>query len=128
MLSPIPRGLLGVAAGIRSWASFSTPPPFTVAHELGHNMSLYHAPCRGAGGPDPLFPDRNGRIGSWGYARERLITPYAPDIMSYCRGGWISDYHYSNALRHRLDTESGGRHQHGADPDGPGLEWAGLRR
>ncbi|MXX70278.1 MAG: hypothetical protein F4Y73_00155 [Gemmatimonadetes bacterium] len=126
MLSPIPRGLLGVAAGIRSWASFSTPAPFTVAHELGHNMGLYHAPCGGAGGPDPLFPDRNGRIGSWGYdvAQERLITPYAPDIMSYCRGGWISDYHYSNALRHRLDAESGAATS--TAPTRTVLVWGGL--
>ncbi|MDE2796493.1 MAG: hypothetical protein OXL34_16890 [Gemmatimonadota bacterium] len=25
--------------------------------------------------------------------------------MSYCRGGWIGDYHCSNALRHRSATE-----------------------
>lgn len=108
MLSPVPTaGLLGVALGTRSWSSFAVPSPNTVAHELGHNMGLYHAPCGGAGGPDRLFPDRNGRIGSWGYDRERgrLITPYAPDLMSYCRGGWIGDYHFSNALRHRLDVE-----------------------
>lgn len=108
MLSPVPTGgLLGVALGIGSWSSYSVPLPRTVAHELGHNMGLYHAPCGGAGGPDQLFPDRNGRIGSWGYDREhrRLITPHAPDLMSYCRGGWIGDYHFSNSLRHRLDVE-----------------------
>ena len=60
-------------------------------------------------GPDPLYPDRTGRIGSWGYDREgnRLISPYTPDLMSYCRGGWIGDYHFSNSLRHRLDAETG---------------------
>lgn len=108
MRSPVPTaGLLGVALGIGSWSSFSVPLPRTVAHELGHNMGLFHAPCGGAGGPDRLFPDHNGRIGSWGYDRERgrLITPHAPDLMSYCRGGWIGDYHFSNALRHRLDVE-----------------------
>jgi len=108
MLAPVPSaGLLGVALGIRSWSSFSVPSPNTVAHELGHNMGLYHAPCGNAGGPDRLFPDHNGRIGSWGYDRDsgRLITPHAPDLMSYCRGGWIGDYHFSNALRHRLDAE-----------------------
>ena len=109
MLAPVPRGgLLGVARGIGSWSSFSVPLSRTVAHELGHNLALWHAPCGGAGGPDPLFPDRNGRIGAWGYDGEdhRLVSPYTPDLMSYCRGNfWISDYHFSNSLRHRLAVE-----------------------
>ena len=109
IMGPVPiSGLLGVALGVPSWSSFSVPLPGTIAHELGHNLGLYHAPCGGAGGPDPLFPDHNGRIGSWGYDRtnDRLISPYVPDLMSYCGGGWIGDYHFSNALRHRLSTEA----------------------
>ena len=109
MLAPLPRGgLLGVADGIGSWTSFSFPLSRTIAHEFGHNMNLRHAPCGGAGGPDPLFPDRNGRIGAWGYDRVsgRLFSPYATDLMSYCRGGWISGYHVSNSLIHRLDAET----------------------
>ena len=110
MLAPAPRyGLLGVANGIGSWTSFSIPLSRTIAHEFGHNMNLWHAPCGGAGGPDPLFPDSYGRIGAWGYdrARGRLLSPYATDLMSYCRGGWISDYHVSNSLLHRLEAETG---------------------
>ena len=109
MMSPAPRsGLLGVANGIGSWTSYSIPLSRTIAHEFGHNMNLRHAPCGGAGGPDPLFPDRNGRIGAWGYDRVsgRLFSPYATDLMSYCRGGWISDYHVTNSLIHRLDAET----------------------
>ena len=109
MLAPAPRsGLLGVANGIGSWTSYSIPLSRTIAHEFGHNMNLWHAPCGGAGGPDPLFPDVNGRIGSWGYDRvsSRLYSPYATDLMSYCRGGWISGYHVSNSLSHRLEAET----------------------
>lgn len=109
MLAPAPRsGLLGVANGIGSWTSYSIPLSRTIAHEFGHNMNLRHAPCGGAGGPDPLFPDRNGRIGAWGYDRVsgRLFSPYATDLMSYCRGGWISDYHVTNSLHHRLEAET----------------------
>ena len=109
MLAPVKAsGLFGVAYGIPSWTSFSRPLAPTVAHELGHNMGLWHAPCGGAGGPDPLYPHSWGTIGSWGYDREnkRLVTPYAPDLMSYCGGQWISDYHRANGVRHRMHTEA----------------------
>ena len=108
MLAPVPQfGILGVALTIPSWTSFSVPLPATVAHELGHNMGLWHAPCGGAVEPDPLYPHSWGTIGSWGYDRENhsLVTPYAPDIMTYCGGPWISDYHRSNVIRHRMHTE-----------------------
>ena len=109
MLAPVrASGLFGVAYGIPSWTSFSIPVSPTVAHELGHNMGLWHAPCGGAGGPDPLYPHSWGTIGSWGYdhEHERLVTPHAPDIMSYCGGQWISDYHRANGVRHRMHTEA----------------------
>lgn len=111
MQSPVRLGLLGVAKDIPSWSSFSQPLPSTVAHELGHNMGLWHAPCGGAGGPDPLYPHPVGLTDSWGYDRAngRLVSPYSPDLMSYCGGQWIGDYHRANALRHRMKTESAAR-------------------
>ena len=82
--------------------------PTTIAHELGHNMSLYHAPCGGAPGPDPAFPSPNGSTGAWGYDFRyggALASPFRPDLMSYCEPVGISDYHFANALRFRLFDE-----------------------
>ena len=103
----------GGVAWLPGRSSFSLPDPGTVAHELGHNMSLYHAPCGGAGGPDPSFPYTDGVIGAWGYDFRdggNLVPPDAPDLMGYCfESQWISDYHFTNALRFRLsDADSVG--------------------
>ena len=80
---------------------------FVIAHELGHNMGLYHPPGCEAGNPDYSFPHENGQIGAWGYDFDahRLVPPTVGDLMSYCGQGWISDYHFTNALRYRLFDE-----------------------
>ena len=86
----------------------STLHPFTIAHELGHTMGLHHAPCGGAGGPDPAFPSPDGSTGAWGYDFRHggaLASPFRPDLMSYCKPAGISDYHFANALRFRLFDE-----------------------
>ena len=86
-------------------AGFSIPRSGTIAHELGHNLGLRHAPCGGAGNPDPSFPHPDGSVGAWGYdfARGELVRPETPDLMSYCGPpDGISDYHFANALRYRL--------------------------
>lgn len=68
-----------------------------IVHESGHNFNLPHAPCGGAGGPDPKYPYPGGIIGQWG------IDPLVPiiynpqtnyDIMGYCGGEVFSDYNY----------------------------------
>lgn len=99
-----PSGLLGIAAGIPSYLSFSILDPFVIAHELGHNLNLFHAPCGGAGGPDPFFPYDDGSIGVSGYdaESESLVSPRTWDLMSYCEPMWISDYSFSRALSHRI--------------------------
>lgn len=80
------------------------------AHEVGHNMDLLHAPCGGAGGPDINYPHSGGSIGIWGYdaARGWLLDPDVyNDLMGYCRNDWVSDYHFSKSLAHRLDGDGG---------------------
>ncbi|MDE2796034.1 MAG: M66 family metalloprotease [Gemmatimonadota bacterium] len=76
-----------------------------LAHELGHLMTLPHAPCN-VGDPDLNFPYPKGNIGSWGFdmrARE-LRAPDSPEVMSYCgeRTKWISGFYHSQALGWRL--------------------------
>jgi len=110
--------------------SFSIPDATTIAHELGHNLSLYHAPCGGAGDPDPSYPQTDGSIGAWGYDfREggQLVQPTRPDLMTYCGPYWISDYHFTNALRYRLHTAgSGGQSSLLAAPAQSLLLWGGI--
>ncbi|MYG47965.1 MAG: hypothetical protein F4164_01055, partial [Gemmatimonadales bacterium] len=105
--------------------SVSAPSSYVVAHELGHNMSLQHAPCGNPSGVDPSFPYANGSSGAWGYdfTAGTLVSPNRPDLMSYCRPEWISDYHFTNALRDRLFDEGA------PAPDAPTaslLLWGGM--
>lgn len=89
-------------------ASVGRPSEDTFAHELGHNMSLLHAPCGGAGGPDANYPYDGGKIGVWGYKfrERRLVDPSQfNDFMGYCNSNWVSDYHFNRAVEHRLNNE-----------------------
>ena len=100
---PFSFSVAGGIAQLSGWSSASTPRPGTVAHELGHNLSLQHAPCGTVG--DPLFPHADGLIGAWGYdfrGDGELVSPDTPALMSYCGPRWISDYHFLKALRFRL--------------------------
>ena len=109
-------GFTGIAY-IGGWAALSlshiggvyfTGFPDTFAHELGHNLSLYHAPGCGAGGPDPEYPYPNAFTGVWGVDFNtggefgRLISPARyRDFMSYCDPSWTSDYSFTKALEYR---------------------------
>ena len=108
---------MGIMARFEEWGgrayrpgrvSVSVPNPSTMAHELGHNMSLQHAPCGEPENTDPSFPYGSGQIGALGYDARlgRLVAPNRPDLMSYCDPAWISDYHLTNALGFRLRDEA----------------------
>ena len=81
----------------------------TLAHELGHNLDLRHAPCGGAGGPDSGYPYAGGTIGVFGYDfhRERVVDSFLyKDVMGYCRPAWVSDYSFARALSFRVEAEA----------------------
>ena len=80
----------------------------TFAHEMGHNLSLNHAPACGAenADPDPDYPHSDGSIGTesgWLMRKRRpigragLTTSKIYDTMSYCLETFISQYSYGKA-------------------------------
>ena len=112
-------------------ASVSVRKASTIAHELGHNLALMHAPCGNPDRVDPWFPYPTGNTGAWGYnvINKALVAPATPDLMSYCtnHGYWISDYFYNKALNHRLASEAAAAAKPAvyADPAPSLLLWGG---
>lgn len=98
-------GGVAIATG---WSFYAPISAGVIAHEIGHNFSLGHAPCGTEG--DPLFPTADGSIGAWGYdPRNGTLVPSThKDIMSYCGPQWISDYYFTQAFKHRLAKEGDG--------------------
>ncbi|WP_428273460.1 Ig-like domain-containing protein [Candidatus Palauibacter sp.] len=98
-------GGLAIRPGRTSWSYLD---PSTVAHELGHNMILEHAPCGGISSPDPDFPDRAGRIGAWGFdaSINALVSPETADLMGACYPDWIGTFSFGTAFDYRLEEEA----------------------
>lgn len=124
MRTPVNLGLLGVAY-VGGWTSWSLPLGPTIAHELGHNLSLWHAACGNPAQIDASYPNSTGVIGSWGYNRDekRLVSPYSPDIQSYCGSQWIGEYHLGRAMGHRVREEAAAAR---GSPTRSLLVWGGL--
>ena len=95
-------GLRGIAK-LSENVSLSILDGNVIAHELGHNLSLLHAPGCGARFSDPDFPTDDGTTGGWGYdfLNATLVNPETSDLMTYCRPQWISEFSFSKALNHR---------------------------
>lgn len=92
-----------------AWASIGKAWDTELAHEVGHNLDLPHAPCGGALNTDPDYPYPNGGIGAWGYDfRDGSVVSAdrRRDIMGYCyEQGWLSDYYYEKVIEYRERVE-----------------------
>ena len=104
------KGIAGIAR-VKGRTSLGITNAEVFAHEVGHNMSLDHAPCGNPALLDPDYPYEDGSIGVHGYdARSgELVEPSTPDLMSYCHPQWISDYNFNKALQYRIQAEAGAR-------------------
>lgn len=106
------EGYVRGIARLNGWVSFGKPWDTELAHEVGHNLDLKHAPCGGALGVEPDFPYTNGSIGMWGYDFRdgSVVSPNSRrDIMGYCyERGWLSDYYYEKVIRVREKKEGSG--------------------
>ncbi|MYH19090.1 MAG: hypothetical protein F4132_08275, partial [Gemmatimonadetes bacterium] len=75
-----------------------------MAHELGHNLAMGHAPCGGPSFLEVDFPYPDGSIGIWGYdhRNDELVPSSMPDFMSYCGPpDWTSDYSFVKMINRR---------------------------
>ena len=120
-------------ARLNGLVSFGKPWPDELAHEVGHNLDLEHAPCGGALFTDPDFPYPNGSIGVWGYdfRDSTLVSPERRrDIMGYCYElGWLSDYYFEKVIRVRANKDETWTNEDlsGAGPEGEMLVlWGGV--
>ena len=120
-------GLQGIAR-LPGYVSLSILDGNVIAHELGHNLNLFHAPACGAAGSDPDYPYDVGAIGAWGYdfVNETLVSPATSDIMTYCKRQWISDYSFARALAHRYQGENAPLAAAKTSPTKGLLVWGGL--
>ncbi len=84
---------------------------YVIAHEMGHNLNLGHAPGCDAPNPDPDYPNAGAAVTTWGWDinANALVEPTGTkrDFMSYCNDLWVSDYHFDRAIDYRGQSPRG---------------------
>ena len=125
MMSGEVTGAGGLGGGV---VSFSVPDAGVIAHEFGHNFGLPHAPCGGAGNPDPAYPYADGTTGAWGYDshEDELVSPDRFDLMGYCGFDWVGDYNFTKAFHFRVEEEGSREAPSVADTASSLLLWGGA--
>lgn len=92
-ISYMPSGqALGISPG-----DFGTEWKRVMLHELGHALSLPHAPCGSVAGPDDNYPYPEGSYGMnfpFDIIKESFVSIPNADVMGYCAGEYFSDYNY----------------------------------
>ncbi len=105
----------GGVGQLGGWISIGDRHGDILAHEVGHNLSLNHAPYTYVPPQDrcgnayntPGWPYDDGSIQYWGWdSRDGTLKhpDYTPDVMGYClevAPNWLSDFHWKKALDYR---------------------------
>ena len=126
------NGYVRGIARLGAWVSIGKAWDTELAHEIGHNLDLRHAPCGGALGTDPEFPYADGSIGVWGYdfRNASVVSPERRrDIMGYCyERGWLSDFYFEKVIdyRERVEGEARARAAAAGPPTDMLVLWGGV--
>ena len=94
------------------WFESPVSTGYTVAHELGHNLGLWHAPCGNVAQVDAAYPVAGGGVGEWVHwvstwehgtaTHAATIAPNRGDFMGYCSGSFAGPYHTRAIIEWRL--------------------------
>ncbi len=117
------------------WVGIGQASATTLAHEVGHNLNLRHAPCGNPANVEPTFPYRDGSIGVWGYdfRNGNTVSPdRSKDIMTYCTTRfrpWLSDFYFEKVIDYRANLAGDAAGAGGAAAQPPGemlVLWGGV--
>ena len=84
-----------------------TASVFTLAHEVGHQHGLGHAPCNTSG--ESSYPYSGGGVGVPGWdTHTGTFFPSAgyADFMGYCSDQWISDHNFQRLHQRNVDLHA----------------------